>query len=342
MSDGPNRDHSPLPAFAVGSVTSRDGTVVGYRQMGHGPGMVLVHGGTQAAQNFMKLGAALADSFTVSIPDRRGRGLSGPPGDDYGLKAECEDLDALLQKSGAHDVFGLSSGALICLHAALVLPAIRRVALYEPPLSIDHSTPLDWLARYDREVAQGRLGSAMVTAIRGTKTAPPLLRCVPRFVLDWPLNRAARLGSDDDDGDRGRRSGGRSPARRTALRLALRPLRWAATKHGSRDHVPVNPADVPLNALVATMHYDVMLVQESESRLEDYRDVPAEVLLLGGSKSPLYLKRTLDALENVLPHEKRVEFQGVGHVAADNGGRPELVAEELRSFFAGEAEPAGS
>jgi hypothetical protein len=54
------------------------------------------------------------------------------------------------------------------------------------------------------------------------------------------------------------------------------------------------------------------------------------------------LKRTLDALENVLPHEKRVEFQGVGHVAADNGGRPELVAEELRSFFTEEAEPAGS
>jgi len=31
-----------------------------------------------APQNFMKLGQALASEFTVYIPDRRGRGLSGP------------------------------------------------------------------------------------------------------------------------------------------------------------------------------------------------------------------------------------------------------------------------
>jgi pimeloyl-ACP methyl ester carboxylesterase len=331
---------SAAKSHDTGSVTSKDGTTIGYRQMGHGPGLVLVHGGMQAAQNFMKLGAALADSFTVYVPDRRGRGLSGPPGDNYGLKAECEDLDALLQKAGAHNVFGLSSGALISLQAALVLPAIGKVALYEPPLSVNHSTPTDWLARYDREVAQGRLGSAMVTAIRGTKTAPPLLRFVPRFVLDWPLNRAARLGAEDGDEGRKGNSGGRLPARRAALRLALWPLRRAATRHGTHDHGPANPADVPIKALVATMHYDVLLVRESESRLEDFRSVPAKVLLLGGSKSPRYLKETLDALEKVLPHEERVEFQGVGHVAADNNGQPELVAAELRSFFAEGAAPA--
>jgi hypothetical protein len=54
------------------------------------------------------------------------------------------------------------------LQAALVLPAIRRVAVYEPPLSVNHSTPTGWVGRYDREVAAGRLGSAAITAIRGT------------------------------------------------------------------------------------------------------------------------------------------------------------------------------
>jgi pimeloyl-ACP methyl ester carboxylesterase len=164
-----------------------------YRQYGDGPGIIAVHGGAQAAQNFTKLATALSDAFTVYVPDRRGRGRSGPPGDDYGLQAECEDLDALLTATRSHNVFGLSSGALISLQAALTLPAIRKVALYEPPLSINHSTPIDWAKRYDREVAAGKLGSAMITVIRGTQTAPPLFRLAPRFILDPLLNAATRI-----------------------------------------------------------------------------------------------------------------------------------------------------
>ena len=58
-----------------------------------------------------------------------------------------------------------------------------------------------------------------------------------------------------------------------------------------------------------------------------------KVLLLGGSKSPPYLKRTLDDLSSVLPNTRRVDFLGVGHLAADNSGKPERVAQELRRFF---------
>ncbi len=53
------------PAYQTGSVTSRDGTTIGYRQLGRGPGVIAVHGGMQAAQNLMKLARALADSFTI-------------------------------------------------------------------------------------------------------------------------------------------------------------------------------------------------------------------------------------------------------------------------------------
>ena len=42
-------------AYSTGSVTSADGTRIGYRQVGRGPGLVLVHGGGQAAQNLMQL-----------------------------------------------------------------------------------------------------------------------------------------------------------------------------------------------------------------------------------------------------------------------------------------------
>src|SRR5262249_10074320 len=114
------------------TVISADGTTIGYRQVGQGPGLILLHGGMIASQNFARLGHALADVFTVIIPDRRGRGRSGPFGTNYGIARECEDVDALVRKTGAANVFGLSSGAIIALFAAAAVPGIRKVAAYEP------------------------------------------------------------------------------------------------------------------------------------------------------------------------------------------------------------------
>jgi alpha-beta hydrolase superfamily lysophospholipase len=78
------------------SATSKDGTTIGFRQLGHGPGVVILHGGALASQHYMKLGTALAEKFTVYIPDRRGRGMSGPYGPHYSIEREDEDLDAVV------------------------------------------------------------------------------------------------------------------------------------------------------------------------------------------------------------------------------------------------------
>ena len=120
----------------TGSFLSGDGTLMGYRQMGKGPGLVLLHGALQSSRSFTSLGAALSDAFTIYIPDRRGRGLSGPFGDNHSMRTETEDLEALLDKTGSHHVFALSAGALVALQCALESPAIHRLAIYEPPLEI--------------------------------------------------------------------------------------------------------------------------------------------------------------------------------------------------------------
>ena len=324
-------------SYSLGSVTSVDGTVIGYRQLGEGPGLVLVHGGGQAAQNLMRLAELLSDEFTVYVPDRRGRGMSGPLGADYGLAAEVQDLTALLRETGSERVFGLSSGALVCLDAALSYPLVFRLALYEPPLSVDHSTPVDWVDRFDREIADGKIGSAMITATRGTETAPALVRWTPRFILAPLLDRAARGGPATDEGE-GPGSGQGSQGRRPVLRLLLWPIRRVAAGRNPPDSGP-DAADVPLRDLVATMHYDAQLVGESEGRLINYREITIPVLLLGGSRSPDYLHQALDALEVTLPSVRRVELAGAGHLAPDNTGEPDRVADELRRFFGADPQP---
>jgi pimeloyl-ACP methyl ester carboxylesterase len=130
----------------------------------------------------MKLATSLSDAFTVYMPGRRGRGLSGPPGDSYNLGKESQDIEALAAKTGAQNIFALSSGALISLQAALTIPAIRKAAIYEPPLSINHSSPVAWAARFDREISEGTLAYALVTVLKALH-ASPVFSAVPRFLL---------------------------------------------------------------------------------------------------------------------------------------------------------------
>jgi pimeloyl-ACP methyl ester carboxylesterase len=266
--------------------------------MGKGSGVILIHGGMEASQNYMKLGAALADDFTVYIPDRRGRGLSGPFGHDHSIVKDVQDITALMQQTGTESIFGLSSGAIIALRTALAAPAPLKLALYEPPISIAGSTPTAWVPQYDREIAQGRLAAALATALKGLRVEPLLFAAVPRFIL-VPL-----------------------------MRLGLRMMKFArrADAAGISD-------DVSIASLIPTLHYDMRVIAETADTPSDYRTLSSQVLLLGGSKSPAFLKSTLDALEKVLPHVRRLTFPGADHLAPTDDGQPGIVAAELRKFF---------
>ena len=179
------------PASTTGTVRSADGTVIGFCQMGQGPAVILLHGAGQTAENLRGLAGGLAGAFTVYVPDRRGRGRSGPYGQFHGLRTEIEDLSALLDATAARCVFGLSAGAVIAIETALTRPQIARLALYEPPLSFNGVQHASWVPRYERELQAGKLGSALITVMKGTadRTA---FRYVPRFVLAAPLDFAIR------------------------------------------------------------------------------------------------------------------------------------------------------
>ncbi len=283
-------------SVTTASVTSRDGTSIGYRQLGQGPGLVVLHGAMSSGYHHLDLAEALANAFTVYLPDRRGRGLSGPYGTEYSVQQDVEDLDALLTKTGAQHLFGVSSGAIIALQAALTLPAIHKVAIYEPPLFVDRPVPSRWLERFDREMAEGRVAAALITGMKAAQMGPPFLNAIPR----WLLERMTRMMLSRED------------------------------RNGAGEYVP-------MSALAPTLHYDGLLIAEMSDRLETFRGITADTLLLGGSKSPAYMKATLAALERILPNARRVELPGLDHGASwnkDRRGRPAPVAAALLPFFA--------
>src|SRR5215475_16119197 len=122
------------PSMTSGRVTSRDGTPIGYLKTGRGPAVVILHGSMESARSHTLLAQALASDFTVYLPDRRGRGLSGPHRPDHSVRTEVEDLEAVLTAAGADRVFGVSAGGAAVLEAARTLPSLKKVAVYEPAI----------------------------------------------------------------------------------------------------------------------------------------------------------------------------------------------------------------
>ncbi|TLS49319.1 alpha/beta hydrolase [Paenibacillus antri] len=280
------------PRFAM----SKDGTRIGYYQVGRGPGLVLLHGIMESASSHMELAEALSDSLTVYLPERRGRGVSGPYGERYGLQTEIEDLAAVLEQTRATSICGISLGALLALEAARADPSIRKAALFDPPLSFDGSVSTHWLKRFDEEMTRGDIAAALVTSMLGTRLGPPIFHRLPRRLL---------VGL-------------------TKLMLAGQEKNAAAGD------------EIPFGRLAATIPYDVGLVDEIIVPVDRYDSMGTDFLLMGGDRSPAYMKDALHKLEKLLPGAQRIEFTKLGHEGAGNRsrrGQPDRIARELRNFF---------
>ena len=151
----------------TGSTVSKDGTGIGYKYLGKGPGLLIVHGGFRASQHYMALAKHLADEFTVYVMDRRGRNESGPKGNDYSIQKELDDIEAILKQNDISLLFGHSFGAFVSLIAAMMGYPLKKLAVYEPP--VPSYLPVDWLPQFEKELRQGDYVSGSVTFLKGLK-----------------------------------------------------------------------------------------------------------------------------------------------------------------------------
>jgi pimeloyl-ACP methyl ester carboxylesterase len=285
----------------TGSVTSADGATIGYLRTGRGPAIVVLHGSNESARSHTQLAMALASEFTVYLPDRRGRGMSGPHQPGHSMRTEVEDLQAVVAASGAQAVFGVSISGLIALRTALVTPAIRQVAAYEPALLLDHSGRYtSWTCRFEQEMACGQVADALITSMHGLDLAPPVIRLLPRRLL--------------------------VAATSTAMK---------------KEEAQAGAGAVTMRQLAPTIRYEGLLLAEMAGEVDTLAGVSAEVLLMGGDmKHPAFIRPAFEALARTLPHNRCTRFPGLDHGgSSDPGptnrrGKPAIVAPDIGSFFA--------
>lgn len=154
----------------VNTVISRDGTAIAFERFGAGPALIVVDGamGSRDFRPQRPPVELLAAHFTAYLYDRRGRGASTdtPP---YAIEREIDDLAAVIAEAGGSAyVYGVSSGGLLALHAAARGLAIRKLALFEPPIEPREAVTGEsaFTAEVARLVAAGRRREAVEFNLR--------------------------------------------------------------------------------------------------------------------------------------------------------------------------------
>src|SRR5215467_13841111 len=150
----------------MSTVTSADGTTIAFTRAGQGPALILVDGAlcSRSFGPMPKLAAQLTPRFTVYTCDRHG---------------------------GPVLVHGTSSGAALALEAVKRIPAITKLAVYEPPFIVDGSRspiPDGYLAELSGLVASGRRGDAVKMFMRFVGT-PAIFTAVMPLTPVWPKPR---------------------------------------------------------------------------------------------------------------------------------------------------------
>jgi pimeloyl-ACP methyl ester carboxylesterase len=187
-----------IKEYSVDYVISKDGTKIGYKIFGQGSGIILVHGGLMSSQNFTVLAKNLSANFTVYVPDRRGRGLSSET-KNHSLVAESEDIQAIIDKTNAENIFGLSSGAIITIKTALGTPKLKKIAIYEPPVTDNWKITDKWYQNYKLALNQNNYGKAFVNIMKVAKEKS-WITILPQFIVATILNfgiKSEKIVSDE-------------------------------------------------------------------------------------------------------------------------------------------------
>jgi pimeloyl-ACP methyl ester carboxylesterase len=179
----------------VDRVTSRDGAGITVYSVGSGPGIVILHGGGVTERDYHRLAHAWSDRFTVYLYNRRGRPDSAPLTGTETAATDIDDLSAVLEHTGARNIFGHSGGGFVAMRAGLSLP-LDRIAVFDPAVSIDGHLRMIVLDQIEAALRTGDTARALTLAGQQAYAGEPVAKLpfglrllITRAFLRTPIGR---------------------------------------------------------------------------------------------------------------------------------------------------------
>ena len=179
----------------IGTVTSADGTAIGYTRLGSGPAVVVTHGSFDSQQGWLAFARLLAATHTVYVYDRRGRGQSPDVGQPYLFQYELDDLAAMVALAGPDAaLLGHSFGGGTVLAYSIREGFRGRIILYEPVHSILRQLSGGHYAHLQALVDQHQLEEATAFGMEKVVGLPAALVAQARQSRSW-LSSVERVGA---------------------------------------------------------------------------------------------------------------------------------------------------
>ena len=113
-------------AGPIESRVSANGLDMFYLESGHGPALVLLHGGTVTSSSWLEQFPVLAQRFRVFAPDSRGHGRTDNPYGELTYPAMADDIAAFITALRIERplIVGYSDGGQVALELALRYPNV--------------------------------------------------------------------------------------------------------------------------------------------------------------------------------------------------------------------------
>jgi pimeloyl-ACP methyl ester carboxylesterase len=156
------------------TTTAADGSSVRTHDEGHGPVILLLHGGMDDGESWARVAARLTSRFRVLRLHRRQYRLDLKTGEACTMAAEVEHVRAVVNLVDEPVlIVGHSSGAVLALEALVALPeAFAGALLYEPPLVIGPPLGGEALTRAQAAMTAGQPGRALAIFLRDIVRTP--------------------------------------------------------------------------------------------------------------------------------------------------------------------------
>lgn len=260
-----------------------NGAGLAYLEQGQGEAVVFIHGSASDLRTWHGQLAAIGGTHRAIVYSRRYARPNQPipEGADDPMLPHVDDLVGFLREVDAvpAHLVGHSWGAFVALLAAIRHPeVVRSLVLMEPPvLSLFVSTP-------------PRPSELLRTLLRRPRTAIAIMRF--GITAAEPAAKAYRRG-DDEAGFETFARGVLGPDAFERLSPERRAQAW--------DNVAADKAQLLGEGFPAL-------------RDDEVRGMSAPTLLLHGQRSPAFLHRLTDRLEELLPNVRRIEVPDASHI----------------------------